>query len=163
MAKFFETITPEIKQFIEKQPMFFVGTAPTGEGEVNVSPKGYDTLRLIGDRCVLYLDYHGSGNETANHLRDNQKITFMWCSFEQEPEIIRVYGQGEVFEKGTDPFREILQNHFPAYDERIVRQIFSVKVTKVQSSCGWGVPFMDFVAHRTKLDDMSKKKFVDRQ
>ncbi|XEC96679.1 pyridoxamine 5'-phosphate oxidase family protein [Paenibacillus tarimensis] len=99
MATFIETITPDIKDFILNQHVFFVSTAPTDAGEVNLSPKGYDTLRIIGETKILYLDYHGSGNETAIHLKQNKKITLMWCSFEETPLILRVYGRGKVLDK----------------------------------------------------------------
>lgn len=157
MATFFNTITPDIREFIYNQHLFFVSTAPTETGEVNVSPKGYDTLRIIGESKILYLDYHGSGNETAIHLKQNKKITFMWCSFEENPLILRVYGRGKVLDKGTEGYTETLNEHFSGYEERIVRQIFDIDVLSVQKSCGWGVPFMKFDKDRTKLDDMSKK------
>ncbi|WP_054027700.1 pyridoxamine 5'-phosphate oxidase family protein [Bacillus sp. FJAT-28004] len=157
MATFLTTITPDISEFIYNQHLFFVGTAPTETGEVSVSPKGYDTLRIIGDSKILYLDYHGSGNETAIHLRQNKKITFMWCSFEEEPLILRVYGRGKVLDKGTESFTLTFNEHFTGYEERIVRQIFEIDVSSVQKSCGWGVPFMKFEKIRPKLDDMSKK------
>jgi hypothetical protein len=117
----------------------------------------YDTLRIIGESKILYLDYYGSGNETAIHLKQNKKITFMWCSFEKEPLILRVYGRGKILDKGTEVFTATLNEQFSGYDERIVRQIFEIDVLSVQKSCGWGVPFMNFDRDRTKLDDMSKK------
>ncbi|GLX66217.1 pyridoxamine 5'-phosphate oxidase family protein [Paenibacillus glycanilyticus] len=158
MAAFFDTITPEIREFICNQHLFFVGTAPSEAGEVSVSPKGYDTLRILGESKILYLDYYGSGNETANHLNQNKKITFMWCSFEDEPLILRVYGRGKVLDKGTEEYSSNLNEHFSGFEERIVRQIFEIDVVSVQKSCGWGVPFMKFEKERTKLDDMSKKR-----
>lgn len=157
MATFIETITPDIREFIFNQHLFFVSTAPTDTGEVNLSPKGYDTLRIIGESKIFYLDYHGSGNETAIHLKQNKKITFMWCSFEEAPLILRVYGRGKVLDKGTEGFSEIINAQFSGYEERIVRQIFEIDVVSVQKSCGWGVPFMHFIEDRSKLDDMSKK------
>jgi hypothetical protein len=160
LATFIETITPDIKEFISNQQLFFVSTAPTDVGEVNLSPKGYDTLKIIGETKILYLDYHGSGNETAIHLKQNQKITFMWCSFEETPLILRVYGRGKVLNKGSEEFLSTLNEHFLGYEERIVRQVFEIDVISVQKSCGWGVPFMKFINERTKLDDMSKKHFT---
>ncbi|CAM3602485.1 pyridoxamine 5'-phosphate oxidase family protein [Paenibacillus lupini] len=159
MGTFLNTITSDIREFINNQHLFFVGTAPTEAGEVSVSPKGYDTLRIIGESKILYLDYYGSGNETAIHLNQNKKITFMWCSFEEEPLILRVYGRGKVLDKGTEGFTATLNEQFSGYDERIVRQIFEIDVLSVQTSCGWGVPFMNYDRDRSKLDDMSKKSF----
>ena len=83
-----------------------------------MSPKGYDTLRILGESKILYLDYHGSGNETANHLKENKKITFMWCSFEENPLILRVYGRGKVLDKGTEEFAATLNEHFSEYEEK---------------------------------------------
>ena len=158
MAEFHSSITSDIAEFIRNQKMFFVGTAPNEQGEVNISPKGYDTFRIIEGNKVIYLDYHGSGNETANHLEQNGKITLMWCSFEEEPLILRVFGRGTVILKGTDQFSSLLHEHFPKYEERIVRQIFSVEVVNVQTSCGWAVPFMKYIDDRPKLDDMAKQQ-----
>lgn len=157
LATVCNTITADIKEFIFNQHLFFVATAPIETGEVNVSPKGYDTLRIIGETKILYLDYHGSGNETAIHLKQNKKITFMWCGFEETPLILRVYGRGKILDKGTKEFSAALNEHFSGYEEKIVRQIFEIDVLSVQKSCGWGVPFMEFVNDRTKLDEMSKK------
>src|SRR5690554_4060296 len=112
MGKFYDALTNETKDFILKQKLFFVGTFPSNEGEVNVSPKGYDTLRIVGNDRVIYLDYHGSGNETANHLIDNRKITFMWCGFEEEANILRVYGRGKVIANDTEGFNDLMNQYF---------------------------------------------------
>jgi hypothetical protein len=160
MAKFYDALSDMTKDFILNQKLFFVGTSPSSEGEVNVSPKGYDTLRIIDNNRIFYLDYHGSGNETANHLNENGKITFMWCSFDEKASILRVFGRGKAIVKGTDLFNELLNTHYKGYPEAIVRQIFDVHITKVQTSCGWGVPFMNFVGERPMLHDKSIAAFV---
>ena len=160
MAKVYSSITEEIKEFIQQQKMFFVGTAPSGEGNVNVSPKGYDTFRIVDHQRVLYLDYHGSGNETANHLDDNGRITFMWCSFEEQTKIIRVYGKGKVIRKEDNHFKDLLHTYYNDFQEAIIRQIFDIQINKVQVSCGWGVPFMNYLGERPKLHEKSIKAFI---
>ncbi|MEX2105039.1 MAG: pyridoxamine 5'-phosphate oxidase family protein [Bacilli bacterium] len=159
MAKRYAQLTVELMAFIQNQKMFFVGTAPSKDGEVNVSPKGYDTLRILNNHTLLYVDYYGSGNETSNHLTENQRITFMWCSFVETPLILRVYGNGKVLAKDSNDFTESMGQFFHELDSRIVRQIFIVNIDSVQTSCGWAVPFMNYVEDRSMLNDMSKKQF----
>jgi hypothetical protein len=159
MAKRYPQLTDELLIFIKNQKMFFVGTAPNEDGEVNVSPKGYDTLRILNNQTLLYVDYYGSGNETAKHLTENQRITFMWCSFEETPIILRVYGNGKVLTKDSSEFTEYMDQLFPELDNRIIRQIFVVNIKSVQTSCGWAVPFMTYVEDRSRLNDNSKKHF----
>ncbi len=153
MAQIFDSLTTEILSFIEKQKMFFISTAPTSEGEVNVSPKGYDTLRIINENRIIYLDYYGSGNETANHINENNRVTFMWCSFEEEPVILRAYGRGRVLAKETADFDGIYEEYFSEYPQKLVRQIFDVDIHKVQTSCGWAVPYMEYKGERRTLHD----------
>lgn len=95
MAKFYDCFTPELEKFVAKQQIFFVATAPH-DGRVNLSPKGMDVLRIIGDREIAYLDLTGSGNETAAHLLENSRITLMLCSFTKKPLIMRIYGKGQT-------------------------------------------------------------------
>lgn len=155
MAKRFDQLTNQLTEFIHNQKMFFVGTAPTAMGELNVSPKGYQVMRVLNNQTLLYLDYYGSGNETANHLHENQRITFMWCSFEEKPLILRVYGKGSVIDMGTVQFDEYMANLFPEVVSRIIRQIFVVTIESVQTSCGWAVPFMKFTEERNTLINKS--------
>ncbi|MDP5272859.1 pyridoxamine 5'-phosphate oxidase family protein [Chengkuizengella axinellae] len=159
MGSFFDELNSHHIDFIQNQNMFFVGTAPSQEGEINVSPKGYDTIKILDSNSLIYLDYNGSGNETAIHINQNEKITVMWCSFEKKPLILRVYGRGVVIGKESEDFKLLLSKHFPTYDLRIVRQLFLINIKSVQSSCGWGVPFMEYVKDRNQLDDLSKAKY----
>ena len=99
MAKFYSQLTPELRDFIEQQKLFFTATAPT-QGRINVSPKGIDTFRCVDDQSVAYLDLTGSGNETAAHLHENGRITIMFCSFSEQPLILRLYGSGNVIHPG---------------------------------------------------------------
>jgi hypothetical protein len=149
VGKVFEGITQDLKAFIEAQPVFFVATAPlSGTGHVNLSPKGLDCLRLLSPSQIAYLDLTGSGNETAAHLAENGRITFMFCAFSDAPRILRLYGTGTVVLANSPAWRE-LASSFPTY--RGMRQIITAEITRVQTSCGYGVPLMEFVAQRDTL------------
>lgn len=150
MGKTFDHITPEMVTFIERQHLFFVATAPTGGGRVNLSPKGYDTFRVLDAERVAYLDLTGSGIETVAHLRDNGRITFMFCAFEGEPVILRLYGAGRVVEPGDGEF-DALRSTFGSFGG--VRAVIVADIDRTSTSCGWSVPFMDYVGERSKLAD----------
>ena len=160
MAKNYDSLTGELKDFIRQQKIFFVGTAPHAEGEVHIAPKGYDILRILNDNHIVYLDYYGSGNDTANHLAENRNITLMWCGFDTQPCILRAFGKGEIISKGTDEFNRLLETCFPNYKEAIVRQIFSIKIHRAMTSCGNGVPFMKYEDDRKALQEWSERKFL---
>jgi hypothetical protein len=151
MGKFFDQLNEYHIRFIEAQKMFFVATAPTGEGTVNLSPKGYDTLKVLDASTIVYVDYPGSGNETAIHIEDNGKVTLMWCSYDESPLILRAYGQGKTITKATEEFNSLINQHFTGYNLHELRQLFVITVQSVQSSCGWGVPYMSYVDDRNKL------------
>jgi predicted pyridoxine 5'-phosphate oxidase superfamily flavin-nucleotide-binding protein len=149
MAKVIECITPELRDFIEEQPLFFVATAPLdGAGHVNLSPKGLDCLRVLGPHEVAYLDLTGSGNETAAHVTENGRITLMFCAFAGPPKILRLYGRGRVVLPDTEEW-EALRARFPDYPG--ARQVVAVRVTRVQTSCGFAVPRMELVEQRDTL------------
>jgi hypothetical protein len=149
MGKIFECITPDLKMFIEAQPVFFVATAPLANiGHVNLSPKGLDCLRLVSPSQIAYLDLTGSGNETAAHLAENGRITFMFCAFSDAPRILRLYGTGAVVLPETAGWAELIRR-FPAFPG--IRQIITAEITRVQTSCGYGVPLMEFGAQRDTL------------
>lgn len=151
MGKLFDQLNENHVRFIEAQKMFFVATAPSGEGTVNLSPKGYDTLKVLDASTIVYVDYPGSGNETAIHIEDNGKVTLMWCSYDESPLILRAYGQGKTIAKATDEFNSIMSEYFTDYSSNGLRQLFVITVQAVQTSCGWGVPYMSYVDDRNKL------------
>lgn len=149
MARVHDEITPELRAFIEAQPLFFTASAPlAADGHVNLSPKGLDTFRVLGPDRVAYLDLTGSGNETSAHLHENGRITLMFCAFEGPPRILRLFGTGRVVLPGEAAWDD-LAAAFPAYPG--VRQVVVVDVYRVQTSCGFGVPRMEPVAQRAQL------------
>ena len=154
-----ESISPELKAFIEAQHVFFVATAPLeAAGHVNLSPKGMNTFRVLGPSRVAYLDLTGSGNETAAHLHQNRRITFMFCAFDGKPTILRLYGRGRVIGPGSSEWAELSQL-FPELPG--ARQIVLADVTRVQTSCGFGVPLMHFTADRDALAKWAEAKGED--
>ncbi len=156
MGKLSTEITAEHQTFIEKQKMFFVATAPMSEGgHINLSPKGLEHLKVLNPNEVAYLDFTGSGNETSAHLRENGRITFMFCSFGKVPNILRLYGKGKV----VLPASEHWANYASLFtDVEGARQIIVADVFHVQSSCGFGVPIYEYVADRSILFDWMAKK-----
>ena len=147
-------ISAELQAFIAKQPVFFVGTAPlSAAGHVNLSPKGLDTLRLISPVRVAYLDLTGSGNETAAHLLHDGRITIMFCSFDANAEIARIYGRGEVIRPDAARRPELIA-HFPKLSG--VRQVMEINVESAMTSCGYGVPRMGKAGEMTGRDTLEK-------
>ena len=159
MAKVHERITAEFHQWIKEQKVFFVASAPlSAEGHVNLSPKGHDCLRVIDEQTVAYLDMTGSGNETSAHIAENGRITLMWCAFEGAPRIFRLYGRGEVILPDTERWNELS----PLFDMLPgARQIVVNHVERVQTSCGFAVPFMDYQAERQTLKKYTEAKGVE--
>ncbi|WP_164931452.1 pyridoxamine 5'-phosphate oxidase family protein [Longirhabdus pacifica] len=158
MASYFHQLEDKHIQFIHEQHMFFVATAPTGDGRINLSPKGYDCLKIMDHHHIGYMDYSGSGNETANHISENKKITFMWCSYTAKPLILRVYGYGKVLHKGTDTFISWTNKYFPNTPPERLRQVITCEIEAVQTSCGYAVPIYDFVEERKTLDIWTDNK-----
>jgi hypothetical protein len=154
MGKKFDSITPELQTFIQNQKMYFVATAMSS-GTVNLSPKGMDSLRILDSNRVLWLNVTGSGNETATHLLENDRITIMFCAFEGKPMILRLYGHGKAYHH-FDPEWDEYVGLFPKFPG--ARQIFDVKVDVVQTSCGMSVPFMDYDREREELNKWASKK-----
>jgi hypothetical protein len=156
VAERFASLSPELAQWWGAQPMFFVATAPRADdAHVNLSPKGYDTLRVLGPQRIAYLDLTGSGVETIAHLRENGRITLMACSFDGSPRISRIYGRGTVHPVGTAGF-DALACKFPELPGR--RSIIEVAVERVSTSCGYAVPRMELVGERDRLVDWAEKK-----
>jgi hypothetical protein len=149
MAELFDEITERLQAFIAAQQIFFVASAPLGaDGHVNVSPKGLDCLRILTPNRVAYLDLTGSGTETSAHLRENGRITLMFCAFSGPPRILRLFGHGEVALPGSEAWNELR----PLYDDYPgARQIIVIDVTRVQTSCGFGVPLYDYVDQRDTM------------
>jgi len=156
MGKFFKSIESQHKAFIEKQKMFFVGTAPlSAAGHVNLSPKGLDSFRVLGDARVMYLDINGSGNETSAHLLDNGRITFMFCAFDGPPLILRLYGKGYTVLPTDDEWAELIE----AFDLQIApRQLIVADIDLVQTSCGFSVPLYDYEGEREQAFKWAEKK-----
>ena len=147
MADKFKALAPDHIEFIERQHLFFVGTAGS-EGRVNVSPKGLDTLRVVDESQVIWLNLTGSGNETSAHVQESGRMTLMFCSFEKRPLILRLYGQAVVVHSRDSEWQDLS----PLFGEIAgARQIFKLKVDLVQTSCGFAVPFYDFVGEREAL------------
>ncbi|MER7706672.1 pyridoxamine 5'-phosphate oxidase family protein [Kitasatospora sp. NPDC097605] len=146
MGKTYEKIDDRLRAFIEAQPVFFVATAPlAADGHVNLSPKGRSgTLAVLGEHALAYLDFGGSGAETVAHVRENGRITLMWCAFEGPPKILRVHGQGEAVFRDDPRFAELLARFDPAVDGPSLRAIVLVRAERVSDSCGFAVPLMDF-------------------
>jgi hypothetical protein len=149
MAKVFEEIDDKLRSFIEGQQMFFVATAPlAGDGLVNLSPKGLDGFRILDPHTVAYLDLTGSGVETVAHIRENERITFLFCAFEGPPRTLRLYGRGQALLLDTPEF-DALRPTFPELPG--ARAIVKVDVTRIADSCGWGVPLYDYRGQRDQL------------
>jgi hypothetical protein len=149
MAKFYDTITEDIHDFILKQHMFFVATAPlSAEGHVNVSPKGLDAFRILSPNQVAYMDMTGSGNETSAHINENHRVTFMFCAMEGPPNIVRLYGAGRTVLPDTPEWDE-LSPKFTLFTG--FRQIIVADITMTQTSCGYAVPFYDYKGERETL------------
>jgi hypothetical protein len=155
MGKAFDHLHDDLAALITKQPVFFVATAPSEGGHVNVSPKGLDSFRVLGPKTVAYLDLTGSGVETIAHLRQNGRITLMFCTFTGPPSIVRLYGRGEAFAPGEAEF-DALAPRFVL--RRGARAIVRVALERVSTSCGYAVPLMDFVGERDVLDTWTAKK-----
>lgn len=149
MGNIFNAIPDDLVGFIQAQPLFFVATAPSGaDGHVNLSPKGLDCFRVLSPTAVAYLDLNGSGNETSAHLYENGRITFMFCGFGERPLILRLYGRGRTVLPG-DAEWAALAALFPLAGS--ARQIIYADLTRVATSCGFGVPKMELVSERDTL------------
>ncbi len=147
-----------MRRLVAASPVFFVATAPSHGGRVNLSPKGYDTFSIIDDHTVAYADITGSGVETIAHLRDDGRITFMFCAFSGPPNIVRFQGTGRVVVEGDDEFEALLE-HVGRHPG--LRSVVVADIDRTSTSCGYSVPFMDFVEPRTRLNDHWSAKTAD--
>jgi hypothetical protein len=152
MSTFLDQITPELAKFIRAQPVFFVATAAAGS-RINLSPKGMDTFRVLDEKRVAYLDLTGSGNETAAHLLHDGRITIMFCSFDSNAEIARIYGRGAVIRPSDARWPELIA-HFPKISG--LRQIMEISVESAMTSCGYGVPRMGKAGEMSGRDTLEK-------
>jgi hypothetical protein len=161
VAKIYDGIDERLRAFMAEQPMFFVATAPLGGGHVNVSPKGYtDTFTVLDDHTIAYLELYGSGAETIAHLRENGRITVMFCSFGRSPKILRLYGTGRVVRPDAPEWAGLADRFGTGHAG--VRSIIVVDVTRVADSCGYAVPMMDLVGERTLLDDHHGRRSAEQ-
>mgnify|MGYP001548968284 CR=1 FL=1 len=146
MAKSHDSISAQHMEFIERQKMFFVATAPLSpQGHVNLSPKGLDSFRVISPTRVAYMDITGSGNETSAHILENGRITFMFCAFDAAPNILRLYGKAYTILPG----QEIWASYSPLFNiQLLTRQIIVADLDRVQTSCGFGVPLYEYQGER---------------
>ncbi|MHB1951740.1 MAG: pyridoxamine 5'-phosphate oxidase family protein [Acidiferrobacteraceae bacterium] len=154
MAKFHQALTPELRSFITAQHMFFTGSV-TGTGRINVSPKGADTLRILGDHEIAYLDLTGSGAETGAHVRVDGRLTLMFCSFDEKPLILRLYGTATVIARST-PEWTTMRRRFPPLPGG--RQIIVMRITSIQTSCGYAVPLFTYGGERDTYPRWAEKK-----
>lgn len=153
VAERFEKLDEKLKDFIRQQHMYFIGTAGA-EGYVNVSPKGMDSFRILNDTTVAWLNLTGSGNETAAHVLENSRMTVMFCSFDKQPLIMRLYGQAAVVHPRDERWDE-LAALFPHYTG--ARQIFVLDLELVQTSCGYAVPYYKLQGERPTLTKWADK------
>ena len=159
MGKFHDAIKPAHKAFIEDQHMFFVATAPlSAEGRVNLSPKGLDCFKVLSEQRVGYMDLISSGNETSAHTLENGRITFMFCSFDSTPNILRLYGKGFTVLPGTPKWQQYA-DQFTLYPS--TRQLIIADIDLVQTSCGFGIPMYNFTGDRDIHFEWAEKKGAD--
>lgn len=158
MGKTYERIDGRLREFIEAQHLFFTATAPlASDGTVNLSPKGLTgSFAVLDELTVAYLDFAGSNAETIAHLRENGRITLMWCAFQGPPNIVRVHGRGEPVFRDDPTFVELL-GHFPDIDpsDHGLRAVIVVHAELIRDTCGYAVPFMTYDGDR----DLHRRRF----
>ncbi|KAJ1667355.1 hypothetical protein IW140_000930 [Coemansia sp. RSA 1813] len=168
MGSFRTALTDADKAWIGKQKVYFVATAPLEKDDhVNLSPKGYSSMHIVGDNRVILLDGRGSGCETISHLRENKRITVMLCAFDGPPRIMRLFGNGTVHEPGSTQFEELFQEHYAEdWNDpnkfKFVRSIIDIQVHLVGQSCGYAVPFMEYKSDRKTLVEHLGKKTKEK-
>lgn len=154
MGKKYSELSEQLIQFIEKQKLFFVGTA-TADSRVNISPKGMDSLRVINKNRVVWLNVTGSANETSAHVQELPRMTIMFTAFEGAPMILRLYGEAKVIHHSDSKWDELYSLFEPIPG---ARQIFDLNVDLVHTSCGVGTPFFDYTGERGQLESWAEKK-----
>lgn len=154
MAQMYSALSDKHSEFIAAQKLFFVGTA-TADSRINVSPKGMDALRVISPGRLVWLNVTGSGNETSAHVQADPRMTVMFCAFEGQPLILRVYGRAQVVHHHDAGWAALYARFKPLPG---ARQIFDLAISHVQTSCGMGVPLMDYQGERGMLEAWAEKK-----
>ena len=159
MGKTFVEIGDQLAQWLTRQPVFFVATAPlAGDGLINLSPKGNrEEFLVTGPRRVAYLDQTGSGVETIAHLKENGRVVIMFCAFDGAPRIVRLHGTGRAIVRDSAEF-VAKAGQFPDASGVGVRAVIEVDVERISDSCGYGVPFMTFDEHRPTMDQWAQRK-----
>jgi len=157
MGKKYQEIPKNLEDFISKQKMFFVATADI-DGRINISPKGLDSLRILDKNRVVWLNATGSGNETAAHMQNQSRMTIMFNSFDENPMILRLYGEAQTVHRNDKNWEELYSLFDPIVG---ARQIFDLSVDLVHTSCGFGVPLYEYKGDRQTLKDWSEKKGED--
>ncbi len=153
MANFFDELDDNMKDFINAQKMFFVATAPKG-GRINLSPKGLEGLKIKNNNTLLWINYFGSGNETAAHLLEDDRMTLMMCAYEGEPKIMRIYAKVRVIQEKDAQWNEYI-NEFDKTEG--ARQVFELNIESINDSCGWGVPLYEYQGQRDILPNYYEK------
>ena len=161
MAEIFPELNERLVNFIKAQKIFFVATAPDNlkDEHINLSPKGYDVLEILDNKTVVYADYPGSGNETATHLQQNGKLTMMFASFDKNPMILRLYGRGEAVALDSPLGRE-LKEKMGGKVSQYVRHLILLRIEKVKTSCGYGVPCYQYLGDRKDLIEWSNRASI---
>lgn len=159
MAAFFDRLEEQHIAFVARQRLFFVATATDG-AHPNLSPKGYDTLRVLAPDRLVFVDWPGSGNQTATHVAEHGRLTLMFCSFERVPLILRVYGSGRVLAANSDEFTALASRLGDAVGSH-TRQLIDIRVLRVQTSCGYAVPLFDFRGARDTLERYYDKRHAE--
>jgi len=157
MGDRFPSLAEKHREFIGRQRIFFVASAAPN-ARVNISPRGADAFAIIDERTVAYLDRTGSGNETAAHLKADGRLTIMFCALDGPPNILRLYGRGEVLRRGSPGYAELLASAFAGAEPIGSRQIVRLDIDLVQTSCGYGTPLFDYRGERPSLDNWSRAK-----
>lgn len=150
MAKQFPALDDTLTAFIARQHIFFAASA-TADSRINISPREASAFRVMGPNAVCWLDQTGSGAETAAHMLADGRLTVLFCSFEQQPMILRLFGRGRSLARSTPGYDAMLAGAFAGEEAPGARQIVQMDIDLVQTSCGYGVPFFDFVSERTQL------------
>ena len=160
MAKQFEALNPDHRDFIQRQSIFFVSSATAGS-RVNISPREISALRIVDDHSVIYLDRTGSGNETAAHMLADGRLTIMFCAFTGPPQIMRLYGTGTSVGWENAEFEDLISQYYGGSKPLGTRQIMKLKFDLVQTSCGYGVPLFEYKGDRNAIENWHENKGPD--